>query len=100
VLAAIRHWGPEFPVDAAHPDLGVDALVFALKSTVDDGPVGGSVPDSEPAWRGSEIEQSQQLADLTIPTQLIGLELARTTQTVERKACELGIKIPDVYSTI
>lgn len=35
VLTAIRHWGAELPVDEANPDLGVDALVFALKSTFD-----------------------------------------------------------------
>jgi DNA-binding HxlR family transcriptional regulator len=35
VLTAIRHWGAELPVDGTDPDLGVDALVFALKSTFD-----------------------------------------------------------------
>lgn len=35
VLAAIRQWGAELPVDEANPDLGADALFFALKSTFD-----------------------------------------------------------------
>jgi len=36
VLTAIRHWGARIPVDdSTNPTLGVDALVFALRTTFD-----------------------------------------------------------------
>ncbi|WP_433167067.1 hypothetical protein [Kribbella sp. CA-247076] len=56
-----------------------------------------AAPDRD--WSEDEVHRLHQLAQLAIPTQVIGLKLARTLDSVVVKAGQLGLELPATHTT-